>query len=169
MKSKYLRIMLILLFLLTCFGIVKAYIFKSTASREAMYMSVTDISSTKDWQDALFIYINKRNELINDILGGKYDGNKKWVSQLKSLECPPLLYGDISLIEYMSKNPGQFASKIKNIKVEYNNIRQLTKDEVAMNAKISYVEDSHERTYDYEVTFKLIDDKWLLSKFTYAE
>lgn len=168
MKKLRLSIILVLLFLLS-FELYNIYKNSIGANSEAFNVYVNEISSTKDWQDMLSMYLNQRNELINDTLNGKYSDAKKRANKLKMFECPPLINGDILLLDYMAKNPTQFANKISSVKVEYSEIRQLTKDEVTMVAKISYMENDMLRIYNYEVGFKNINGKWLISKMVFAQ
>lgn len=163
------KILLILVVLSLSYSGYEIYRVKSINSRETINISSNEISSTKDWHNTILDYLNKRNDLINDVLAGKYHDNRKWTAQLKLIECQPLLNGDIALIDYMSKNPGQFTNKMSSIQVEYSNIRQLTKYEVVMDAKISFMENDSKICYDYEIVFKNLEDSWLMSKFSFAE
>jgi len=169
MKKMCLKSIFILLFLSCCFGSYSFFKGEYMDRSKAVNASVINIYSTKEWQDTISLYLNKRNDLINDILSQKYSNNKKWLQIIKLIECPPLLYGDISLLEYMSKNPAQFTGRIDSIKVEYNSIRQLTSNEVVMVSKISFMENDIARSYDYKVMFKYINDNWLLSELSFAE
>lgn len=168
MKIYRLSLLLMLVFLIFAFGFYGVYKGMIMDNSEAVNLSINNISSTKEWQDTLQMYLNKRNELFNDVLDGKYEDSKKRASMLKTLECPPLLHGDIALLDYMSKNPMQFANRKSNIKVEYCEIRHLTDSEIKIVAKISYMENDTLYQYDYEVGFNNIDGRWLLSKFAYV-
>jgi hypothetical protein len=65
----------------------------------------------------------------------------------------------------MSKRPSAFTERMGDIKVEYSDIRQLTKDEVIIIAKISFLSNNVPRQNNYEVMFRNIDGKWMLSKY----
>jgi hypothetical protein len=161
-------ILLVVLFFSCCFCIYSIYKVNKVNSMEVINTSQIDVSSTKEWQDILCTYINTRNDIINNILDGKYI-NKKYINKLKSIECEQLLNGDIMALDYMQKYPGNFLLRLRNVKIEYSDIRQLTKDEVMMVSNISYLENNIERKYNYETVFKNIEGKWLMSKLSYCD
>jgi hypothetical protein len=132
---------------------------------EVMNIDVRYLDSTKEWQDLVNNCLTKRNDLVNDVLNGKYQRSKRYSAILKTFECSPLLDGDIALLEYMSKKPSVFTERMNNIKVEYSDIRQLTKDEVIIIAKISFLSNNVPRQNNYEIMFRNIDGKWMLSKY----
>jgi len=167
MKNLRFKISLILLALSLSYSSYEIYNVKFLT--KAINISSNELSSTKEWQDMVQDYLVRRNQLICEVLKGNYNSNKKWITELKQIECPPLLDGDIVLIKYMSQNPIQFPKKISNIKVEYSNIRQLTKEEVIMDTKISFTENNANRSYGYEIVLKNVDDNWRISKLTFAQ
>ena len=164
------RLILFILCFFSCFFcLYSIYTINIDKSRQVINTTQIDISSTKEWQDILFIYINTRNDIINNVLDGKYNNNKEYIAKLKSIECEPLLSGDIMMLDYMQQYPGNFYLRSSNVKIEYNDIRKLIKDEVMIVAKISYLENNLPRKYSYETTFKNIEGKWLMSKLSYSD
>lgn len=108
--------------------------------------------------------LKRRNDLMNSILESKYSRNRKYIPILKSIECKPLIDGDIALLDFMNANPGTFTSKKSGINIEYSDIRKLTEDEVAMVVKESYLESGIYRETSWEIMFKMVRGKWMLSK-----
>lgn len=168
MKKIILRTIVTLTMLCLILASYIFYIRLSEGSIGAMSFSIIDFSSTKEWQDTASIYINKRNDIINNAIDGKYGNDKRWVWHLKSIECPPLLDGDIALMNYILKNHSKFKGRVENIKIEYSSITKLTKDEVKMAARISCTEDSIPRNFDCEIVFKKLKGKWLMSKYSFV-
>lgn len=160
-------IVFVLLFFTCSFYIYGLYYARKINSQGMISTSISDVSSTKEWQNLLYKYLSIRYKLINDILDGRYTNSKKYHSTIKAFEVSPLLDGDIKTLEYMYNHPDKFSSRVRNIKVEYSNIRKLTKNEVSMVSKICYDENKNKRRYDYEVTFTNVDGKWKLSRFSY--
>lgn len=163
MKWMRFSIMLILVFLTCSFCILSLLGMKNRGGSEAVY-SMKYIDSTKEWQDMACDFLKRRNDLISDIMESKYSGNKGYIPVLRSMECKPLLDGDIVLLNYMASNPDAFSSKVSGIDIEYCDIRKLTEDEVAMAARVSYMESGIYRETGYEIIFKMVNGKWMLSK-----
>lgn len=166
---KWMRIstLLVLVSLIFSFCILYLSGVNGSYDGEAVY-SMSYIGSTKEWQDMACDFLVKRNDLINSTLESKYAGNKKYISVLKSLECKPLVDGDTELLNYMNTNPGSFKNKKSGISIEYSDIRKLTDDEVAMVAKVSYLESGIYRETNYDIIFKMVKGKWMLSKLDFA-
>jgi hypothetical protein len=140
---------------------------KKYKNREVI-SSMEYIGSTKEWQDRVLVYLNRRNDLLNNVIETRYPKNKSFMAALKPFECQPLLDGDAALLSCMNENPLLFANKRSNLKVEYSDIRQLTRGEVTMVAKVSFVEKEMPREDSVEIVFKNVKGKWLLSKLGYA-
>lgn len=144
-----------------------AYLIGTSSNSPVMTVDDDDMNSTLKWQELAENYLTRRNDILNSILDGGIE-SKEVVANLKSIECSPLLQGDIELVDYMSKNKSRFTNRISGIKVEYGDIRQLTEDEVIMTVKIGHVENNTPVHYNYELIFRNVKDKWLLSKFSFA-
>lgn len=120
-------------------------------------------ASTKEWQDAAAVFLNKRNNIINDVLNKKINNVRKCIADLKTFECSPLLDGDAALIEYMLKHPERFNSRSGNIKLECTEIVQLTKDEVILHSKMDCIRNDMPWRYDYRIVFRRINGEWKIS------
>lgn len=163
MKLMRFSILLVLVALTCSFCILNLLGMSSGGDSKAIY-TMKYIDSTKEWQDMACDFLQRRNDLINGILESKYSGNKKYISVLKSIECKPLLDGDTVLLNYMNGNPNSFTSRKSGFNIEYSDIRKLTDDEVAMVAKASYLDSGIYRETSFDILFKMVGGKWMLSK-----
>lgn len=168
MKRMRYSIMFVLILMFSSFCILSLVNINSSKGSETVY-SMKYIGSTKEWQDMACDFLKRRNDVINGVLESKYSGNKKYISQLKSIECKPLLDGDIELLNYMSLKRDAFKNKKSGINIEYSDIRKLTDDEVAMAAKASFLEGGIYRETNYDIVFKMVHGKWMLSKLDLAQ
>ncbi|WP_152967746.1 hypothetical protein [Oxobacter pfennigii] len=137
-------------------------------NKAAMAMSVS-VQSPGDWKQKISESINLRNGLLNRAKEGSLKDISEAINELRQVECAPLLNGDISLTDYIIKNPGRVSGRVDNILVENCNVLKITPGEAFLAAEISYVENNEQKKYDYEIVYKNIDGKWYLSKFAYAE
>lgn len=139
---------------------------RSASSDAAMAFDLDEMNSTEEWQRLAEDRMSARNDIINSVLDGA--DPQQAISKLKSVECAPLLRGDVGLVDYMSKNKSRFTNRTSGIKVEYGDIKQLTDDEVMMAVKIVCMENNASVRYSYDLIFKNVKDKWLLSKLSLA-
>lgn len=169
MKRMHLKILFILFSILVLFLSYMIYAGRNQANMPAMNRLEIDTSSTRDWQNTAEQYINKRNNIINGVSDGRYKSIGDCEAELKTVECPSILDGDVSLISSLLKNPGRYKEKMSNIVIEYCEVRKLTKEEVIITAKLVYEKESMPVRCDYEIAFENKNGKWLLSKLAFAE
>jgi hypothetical protein len=134
-----------------------------------METGVTDLSSTKDWFDMTSSFLSRRNELIDDVLNGKYIGSRRYVSVLRQMECSPLLDGDVLLLDYMSRNRNKFKDRFIASKIEYLGIKKLTKGEVTLAVRLGQAGEESPVSHNYEIVYSNVDGKWLVSKYSTPE
>lgn len=167
MPKMHQRILFILFFVIFAFAGYIIYTGMRLGSTQMVSRMNIDKSSTRGWQDIALGYMINRNSIINGILDGKYADIKKCGDELRSIEYQPLLNGDLALAAYMIKNPNQCGERVENINIEYSEIRKLTKEEVVIAAKVTYQKNGIPVRTDYELTFRCLGDKYLLSKIAF--
>ena len=166
------RIRFILSILLCTFTVlfcgINIYRVKSNTSEEALN-TFTEVSSTKYWQDNLYECLNKRNDIINNVLNRNYKSKKGYIEDLNKIECSPLLEGDTALLNYMYKEIDNFSTRVSDIYIDYSQIREFSEDSVVVAAKTRFVTNNNTNRYNYEARFKKVKDHWLLSELKFAE